>query len=147
MKVILLTDVKGKGKKGEVIDVAAGYANFLINQKKAVIADDKNLRKLEEEKKEKQRQEAELLNEMKELKQKLDQVVLKFKVKVGDKGQMFGSVSTKQIATVLANEHNIKIDSRKILMDGTIQTLGVTKVKVQLHPEVISEFQVVVSDK
>lgn len=147
MKVILLTDVKGKGKKGEVIDVAAGYANFLINQKKAVIADDKNLRKLEEEKKEKQRQEAELLNEMKELKQKLDQVVLKFKVKVGDKGQMFGSVSTKQIATVLENEHNIKIDRRKILLDGNIQTLGVTKVKVQLHPEVISEFQVVVSDK
>lgn len=84
---------------------------------------------------------------MQALKQELDQIVLKFKVKVGEQGQMFGSISTKQIATALENEHNIKIDRRKILLDRNIQELGVTRVKVQLHPEVIAEIQVVVSDK
>lgn len=147
MKIILLTDVRGKGKKGEVINVADGYANFLINQNKAVKADDANLRKLEEEKKEKARQEKEHLEEMKRLKEKLDKVMLKFKVKVGDNGQMFGSVSTKQIVSSLDNEHKIKIDKRKILLDQNIQQLGITKVRVQLHPEVISEFQVLVTDK
>lgn len=147
MKIILLTDVRGKGKKGDVIDVADGYGNFLITQRKAVIADEKNLRKLEDERKEEARREAEHLKEMQALKQVLDQIVLKFKVKVGEQGQMFGSISTKQIATALENEHNIKIDRRKILLDRNIQELGVTRVKVQLHPEVIAEFQVVVSDK
>ncbi|HEY8435967.1 MAG TPA: 50S ribosomal protein L9 [Haloplasmataceae bacterium] len=147
MKIILLTDVRGKGKKGDVIDVADGYGNFLITQRKAVIADEKNLRKLEDERKEEARREAEHLKEMQALKQVLDQIVLKFKVKVGEQGQMFGSISTKQIATALENEHNIKIDRRKILLDRNIQELGVTRVKVQLHPEVIAEIQVVVSDK
>lgn len=147
MKIILLTDVRGKGKKGDVIDVADGYGNFLITQRKAVIADEKNLRKLEDERKEEARREAEHLKEMQALKQELDQIVLKFKVKVGEQGQMFGSISTKQIATALENEHNIKIDRRKILLDRNIQELGVTRVKVQLHPEVIAEIQVVVSDK
>lgn len=147
MKIILLTDVRGKGKKGDVIDVADGYGNFLITQRKAIIADEKNLRKLEDERKEEARREAEHLKEMQALKQVLDQIVLKFKVKVGEQGQMFGSISTKQIATALENEHNIKIDRRKILLDRNIQELGVTRVKVQLHPEVIAEIQVVVSDK
>lgn len=147
MKIILLTDVRGKGKKGEVINVADGYANFLINQKKAVKADETNLRKLKEEQKEKERLAKEHLEEMKALKEKLDQVMLKFKVKVGDNGQMFGSVSTKQITSALENEHQIKIDKRKILLDENIQQLGMTKVRVQLHPEVISEFQVLVTDK
>lgn len=147
MKVILLVDVKNRGKKGEIIDVAAGYANFLISQKKAVKADQANLRKLEEEKKQKAAEAKQHLEDMKAIKEKIQDKVLKFKVKVGDNGQMFGSVSTKQIVKSLENELDVKVDRRKILLDDNITSLGYTKVRVQLHPEVIAEFQVLVSDK
>lgn len=147
MKIILTTDVKNKGKKGQIINVADGYANFLIGDNKAVRADESNVKRLEQEKQNKIDQEKKHLEEMKALKANLDNKLLKFKVKVGGNGTMFGSVSTKQIVASLENEHGIKIDKRKILLDDSINTLGYTKVRVQLHPEVVAEFQVLVTDK
>jgi ribosomal protein L9 len=147
MKVILLTDVKNKGKKGQVIDVASGYANFLVSQNQAMIADNGNLKKLEQEKKAKAEQERQHLADMKALKEVIQDKVIKFKVKVGDNGMIFGSVSTKQIVTEFEKQYNVKLDKRKILLNDSINTLGYTKVAIQLHPEVVAEFQVLVSDK
>lgn len=147
MKVILLTDVKNKGKKGEIIDVAAGYANFLISQNKAVRADSGNLRRLEDEKKEKLAQEKQLLDDMKTLRDKIQDQVIRFKATIGDNGQMFGSISTKQIVTELEKTLAVKVDRRKILLNDPINTLGYTKVDIQLHPEVLAQIQVHVTDK
>jgi ribosomal protein L9 len=147
MKVILLTDVKNKGKKGQVIDVASGYANFLVSQNQAMVADNGNLKRLEQEKKEKAELERQHLADMKALKEVIQDKVIKFKVKVGDNGMIFGSVSTKQIVTEFEKQYNVKLDKRKILLNDSINTLGYTKVSIQLHPEVVAEFQVLVSDK
>jgi ribosomal protein L9 len=147
MKVILLTDVKNKGKKGQVIDVASGYANFLVSQNQAMVADNGNLKRLEQEKKEKAELERQHLADMKALKEVIQDKVIKFKVKVGDNGMIFGSVSTKQIVTEFEKQYQVKLDKRKILLNDSINTLGYTKVSIQLHPEVVAEFQVLVSDK
>lgn len=146
MKVILLSDVKNKGKKGQIIDVADGYANFLITKKQAVVADEANLRKLELEKQAKLKQEQALLQEMQAIKAKIQDQVIRFRVKVGDNGNIFGSVSSKQIATELENQFGVKIDKRKILLDEPINHLGFTKVKIALHPEVVAEFQVLLTE-
>jgi ribosomal protein L9 len=147
MKVILLTDVKNKGKKGQVINVADGYANFLVTNKQAVLASDHNVKKLEDEKKAKIQEEKQHLTDMVQLKTEIDNKVLKFKLTVGDNGRLFGSVSTKQIVEEFEKQFNIKLDKRKILLKDSINTLGYTKVAIQLHPEVVAEFQVLVSDK
>jgi large subunit ribosomal protein L9 len=146
MKVILLVDVKNKGKKGQIIEVASGYANFLVAQNQAVIADHANLRKIEQEKQAKIANEKKLLDEMIALKALIQDQVLKFKVKVGSNGTMFGSVSTKQIVSEFENRYHVKLDKRKILLNDSINTLGYTKVSIQLHPEVIADFQVLVTE-
>lgn len=147
MKVILLTDVKNKGKKGQIINVADGYANFLISQNQALMADQGNLKKLEQEKKAKIEQEKKLLQEMKELKQVIQDKVLKFKLTVGEGGRIFGSISTKQIVDEFEKQYNVKLDKRKFVNNDSISTLGYTKVSIQLHPEVLADFQVLVTEK
>lgn len=147
MKVILLSDVKNKGKKGEVVNVADGYANYLINNNLAVPASDSNLRKLAQEKKALAEKERQALEEAKALKAKLDNQQLIFKVKVGEDGKIFGSISTKQIVDALKNQYGFNIDKRKIILDESIKSLGYTKVKVQLHKDVIAEFSVLVTEK
>ncbi len=147
MKVILLADVKNKGKKGQVINVADGFANFLINNNQAVAASEGNIKKLEDEKKAKQLAEKQALEEAKALKEKIDNKQLIFKVKVGEDGRLFGSISTKQIVEALEKDHGIIIDKRKIILDDSIKTLGYTKVSVQLHRDVVAEFQVLVTNK
>ena len=147
MKVILLTDVKNKGKKGQILDVADGFANFLISKNQAAPANEGNLKKLEEDRKKKKAEELQLLNEMKALKKEIDDKLLKFKVTVGDNGRIFGSVSTKQIVDEFEKQFGIKLDKRKLMLSESINSLGYTKISVQLHPEVTAEFQVLLTDK
>ncbi|QVK18230.1 50S ribosomal protein L9 [Mycoplasmatota bacterium] len=147
MKVILLNDVKNKGKKGQVINVADGYANFLISKNQAVPASGGNIKKLEEDKKAKLEAERKALKEAKELKTVVDNKQLIFKVTVGEDGRLFGSVSTKQIVEEFEKQFGVKLDKRKIMLDDSIKTLGYTKVKVQLHHEVVAEFQVLLTNK
>ncbi|NLC94892.1 MAG: 50S ribosomal protein L9 [Bacilli bacterium] len=147
MKIILLTDVKGRGKKGDIIEVADGYGNFLISHKQAILLTDASLKKLEDEKKAKELAEQKQLDEALALKSKIDNLLLVFKVKVGEDGKLFGSISTKQIAEALEKEHNLKIDKRKIILEDSIKNLGYTKVMVHLHRDVTAEFQVLVTNK
>lgn len=147
MKIILLKDVKNKGKKGQMIEVADGYANFLVNSNKAVAASDANLKKLEQEKKEKKQKEKAQLEKAKELQKEIQDKTLMFKMKVGEDGKMFGSVSTKQIVEEFRKQFKIKLDKRKIDLKESIKTLGYTKVKVQLHSDVEAEFQVLLTNK
>lgn len=147
MKVILLSDVKNKGKKGQVVNVADGYANYLINNNLAVLANESNLKKLAKEKEIQKEKEKQAFEEAKALKAKLENLQLIFKVKVGEDGKIFGSISTKQIVDALKNQHGFNIDKRKIILDDSIKSLGYTKVKVQLHKDVIAEFSVLVTEK
>lgn len=137
MKVILLKDVKGQGKKDDVINVSAGYArNYLFRNNLAEEATPGNLRALKARKqKEKQRAQKEK-EEAQSLQKDIEKVTVTVHAKAGESGRLFGSITNKQIADVLKKEHDIKVDRRKIELDEPIRTLGYTKVPVKLHPEV-----------
>lgn len=137
MKVILLKDIKGTGKKGEVKEVAEGYArNYLIPRKMAVAATEGNVnalkdrKKREAKRKEREQQEAEALAE------KLNDLRVTLSVKAGEGGRIFGSITSKQISQVLKKNYRLNVDKKKILLNEPIRSLGVTQVPVKLHPEV-----------
>lgn len=147
MKVIFLKDVKGKGKKGEVKNVADGYAqNFLLKQGLAVEANQANVSTLSAQKKKEEKQAAEELAEAKKLKEKIDKLTVEFSTKAGEGGRLFGSITSKQIAEELQKAHQIKIDKRKIELPDAIRSLGYTKVPVKLHSEVVATLNVHVKE-
>ncbi|MEH7109169.1 50S ribosomal protein L9 [Bacillus sp. JJ1764] len=142
MKVIFLKDVKGKGKKGEIKNVADGYAhNFLLKQGLAVEATTANMSSLDAQKKKQEKEAAEELEEAKKLKLTLDQTTVELTAKAGEGGRLFGSITTKQIAEELQKKHGIKIDKRKMEIEA-IRTLGHTKVPVKLHHDVTATLTV-----
>jgi large subunit ribosomal protein L9 len=148
MKVIFLKDVKGKGKKGEIKNVADGYAqNFLFKQGLAIEATPANLKALEAQKNKEKRQAEEELAKAKQLKEQLEQLTVQLFAKAGEGGRLFGSVTSKQIAEALQSQHQIKLDKRKIELDDAIRVLGYTNVPVKLHPEVTATLKVHVSEQ
>lgn len=148
MKVIFLKDVKGKGKKGEVKNVADGYAqNFLIKQGLAVEATNANVSTLNAQKKKQEKEAIEELEQMKKLKTVLEELTVELKAKSGEGGRLFGSITSKQIADELKKSHNIKLDKRKIELPDAIRSLGYTNVPVKLHPEVSATVKVHVTEQ
>lgn len=136
MKVILTKDVKGKGKKGEIIEVANGYGNFLLTSKQAIEASQSNVKSLENDRV-KVEKEAEIeLDTMKKLKMEVEASPLKLFVKIGESGKLFGAVSSKQIADEYKKTYNIEIDKRKIQLDDNIHSLGEYKIPIRLHKDV-----------
>ncbi|WP_071440846.1 50S ribosomal protein L9 [Traorella massiliensis] len=148
MKVILLSDVKKVGKKGEMVEVSDGYArNFLIRQKLAVAATETSRQILNEQKAKEAEKEAELEAQANEIKKKLENITLEFKVKTGEGGRVFGSVSSKQICEELQKKYQIHVDKRKFLDNESINSCGVTYVKVDLYRnKVIGQIKVHVSE-
>ena len=137
MKVIFTQDVKGKGKKGEVKDVPVGYANnYLIKNKLAVEATAGNLKQLEQQNKAAEAERQQEIDDAKQLKAQLADIEVEVSAKTGEGGKMFGSVSTKQITQALQEQHNIKIDKRKMDLPNGIHALGYTNVPVKLDKEV-----------
>lgn len=148
MKVVFLKDVKGKGKKGEIKNVADGYAhNYLLKNKLAVEANSAAISALEGQKKKSEKEAAEELAEAKKLKETLEQLTVELKAKSGNDGRLFGSVTTKQIAAQLEKTNGIKIDKRKMELDDAIRALGYTNVPVKLHHEVVATLKVHVSEE
>lgn len=147
MKVIFLKDVKGKGKKGEVKNVADGYAhNFLIKNGLAVEANQAAVSTLNAQKKKEEKLAAEELEDAKKLKETIEKLTVEFSTKAGEGGRLFGSITSKQIAEELQKKHQIKIDKRKIELSDAIRTLGYTKVPVKLHTEVTATLNVHVKE-
>lgn len=145
MKVIFLQDVKGKGKKGDIKEVPNGYAqNFLIKNNLAKPANNESMAELKGKQKAKEKQDAEVLAEAKELKALLEkeETVVKINAKAGEDGRLFGSIPSKQIADALNKQYKIKIDKRKIELDQPIRALGFTQVPVKLHPQVTATISV-----
>ncbi|MHB9093519.1 MAG: 50S ribosomal protein L9 [Eubacteriales bacterium] len=143
MKVIFLQDVKKVGSKGDILEVAEGYArNYLFPRKLAVEATPGHLKDLEQKKSSEARKKAQVKEEAKELANRLETLNVKMTTKVGEGGKLFGSITSKDIAEAIKVQHNLDIDKKRIDLENPIKSLGVYPVTVKLHPEVQAKFQV-----
>ena len=143
MKVILMQDIKGVGKKDTIINANDGYArNFLFPKKLAVEANKENLAKLkskqnsEAHKKDLEKQKAE------ELKQKLSKIELRINVKAGENGKIFGSITSKEVSAELKKQYNIEIDKKKIILKEPIKELGAFTLDIKLHEGIMGKLKI-----
>ena len=148
MKVILLKDVKGIGKKNEIVNVKDGYgANYLIPNRLAVMYSEKSQDILNQQKK----AEADNIERMKaeatEVSMKLESIVLEFRANGSGDGRMFGTISTKQIEQELKDKHNIQIDKRKFVDKQLVDHFGYTKLKIELYKGIFGTVTVHVNEK
>lgn len=147
MKVILLQDVKSLGKKDEIVEVSDGYAkNFIFTKKLGVEANTKNLNDLKLKKANDEKMAAKLLAEAKEFAKVIESKVVIVKLKTGEGGKTFGSVSSKEIAEEAKAQHNLDIDKKKIVLPEMLKNLGNYDVTVKLHPQVSATLKVKVEE-
>lgn len=134
MKVILMQDIKSVGKKGQIIDASDGYArNYLLPKKMAVVANAVNLNELKtKQEANKYRKDMSLAN-AKELSEKMKDFELTFKIKAGDNGKTFGSVTSKDIAEELKKKYYVEVDKKKVMLSDAIKTLGVYNIEIKLY--------------
>jgi ribosomal protein L9 len=143
MKVILLSDVKNVGKKGDVKEVADGYArNFLLRNKLAVEATKTSIDILQQQNEDAQLKKDELVAAAEVVKEEMEKLTLVFKVKTGAEGKVFGTVSTKQITDELLKKHQIKVDKRKFVDTDNLSSLGYHSVRIELFKGVVSTIKV-----
>ena len=148
MKVILLEDVKSLGKKGEIVNVNDGYArNFILPKKLGLEATGKNLNDLKLQKANEEKRAKELLEAAQAAAGNLEGKSVVIKMKAGEGGKLFGSVSSKEIAAAFKEQCGLDIDKKKIQLKETIKTLGTHNVPVKLHPKVTVELKVVVTEE
>lgn len=134
MKIILLQDVKGLGKRGEVVDASRGYArNFLFPKKLADEATEGNIKTLNEQKKSQKLKEQQELKDAKCLVAQLEESPIEIIAKAGEGGKLFGSVTSKDLAEELEKQYEIKIDRRKIVLPEPIREIGIRDVEVKLY--------------
>lgn len=147
MKVILLEDVKSLGKKGDIINANDGYArNYILPKKLGVEATPKNLNDLKLKKANEDKVAAQLLQNAKDFAKELEEQSVVVKMKAGEGGKAFGSVSTKEIATAYKEQYKKEIDKKKIVLPEAIKNFGVYEVKVKLHPQVSGVLKVKVEE-
>ncbi len=143
MKVILKADIKGVGKKDEVINASDGYArNFLFPKNLAVEANKENMIKLKAKQDSAKYQKDQEKEEAIKVADKLSKILLKIKVKAGENGKIFGGVSAKEIAQVLLKEYKIEVDKKKIDLKETIKTLGVHNIEIKLFEGVVGKLRI-----
>lgn len=142
MKVIFLKDLKNQGKKGEIKEVKDGFGkNFLIKNGYAVMATETGVKRLNEENEEKRKQEQLNIENCKKVKEKLEKLTLKFKVKTGTGDRVFGTVSTKMIFEELKNK-GFNIDKKIIKLNNQLASLGFHNIKIELHKEVVANLRI-----
>ena len=147
MKVILLEDVKSLGKKGQLVEVNAGYArNFILPKKLGIEATSKNINDLKLQKQNEEKVAQENLDAAKAFAEKLSTKEVILTLKVGEGGRTFGSVSSKEISEAAKKQLNLDIDKKKLQMENPIRNLGVTNVPVRLHPKVTGSLKVWVKE-
>ncbi len=143
MQVILLEDVKALGKKGEVVKVSDGYArNFILPKKLGLEATPKNLNDLKLQKAAEAKLAQEILEQAQTLAKEIESKSILLKIKSGEGGRTFGSVSTKEIAIALKEQLGHDIDKKKLVLNDPIKNMGTYTVPVKLHPKVTAELKV-----
>ena len=148
MKVILKADIKGVGKKDEVINASDGYArNFLFPKNLAVEANNENMSKLKAKQDSAKYQKGVEKEKAIKVADKLSKILLKIEVKAGENGKIFGGVSAKEIAQELSKEYKIEVDKKKIDLKETIKTLGVHNVDIKLFEGVVGNLKIDVISK
>lgn len=148
MKLVLMQDVKALGKRGEIVEVSEGYArNFLLPRKMGAPATAENMNTLKLQKANADRIAAEELAEAKKLAEELQKKPVVVKIKGGEGGKTYGSVSTKEIAQAAKDQLGIEIDKKKIVLQDPIKTFGTHRVNVKLHREVAAELAVKVTEE
>lgn len=147
MKVILMQDVKGQGKKGQLVDVSDGYGrNFLLAKKLAVLATPENLNTIKQQEKARKAQEAAEKAEAQEVAKKLESLTVKIIAKAGEGGRLFGAVTAKEVSEALNAQHGINIAKAKLVMEEPIKACGGYKVRAKLGYEISGTVNVLVAE-
>ncbi len=147
MKIILLQDEKKLGKKGDIIEASDGYArNYILPKKIGVEATPRNLNELKLQKANSEKIAREQLEAAKALAADLEPRQVVVSIKAGEGGKAFGSVSSKEIAAALKEQHGIELDKKKILLGESLKSFGNYEVAVKLHPQVTGRFTVKVTE-
>ena len=147
MKVILQQDVKGQGKKGQMIEASDGYArNFLLPKKLAVPATAENINTMKQQEKAKRAQEAAEKAEAEATAQRLKEITVQIKAKAGNGGRLFGAVTSKEISDALSEQFGISIPKAKIVQDEPIKAFGGYNLKCKLGYEVVGTLKVMVTE-
>lgn len=147
MKVILLEDIKGKGKKDEIIEVPNGYGQYLISSKKGLLATEEEIKKVEEKKRIIIEQAKEHLALMKKLKNEIESKSVDIFINLGQDGKLFGSVTNKQIAEAFKEQHGIEFDRKKLELTSEINSIGIYTASITLAPDVKAMFEINVLEK
>ena len=143
MKVILTQDIKSVGKKGQIIDASDGYArNYLLPKKLAVVADATNLNELKTKQDANKYKRDMTMANAKELVEKMKGFELTFKIKAGENGKTFGSVTAKDIADELNKKYFVEVDKKKIGLSDAIKTLGVFNIEIKLFEGITGKLKV-----
>ena len=147
MKVILQEDVKGKGKAGQLVDVADGYArNFLLPQNLAVIATPQNLSLMKQQEKSRLKKLEADKAAAREISEKLEGVIVRITAKAGEGGRLFGGVTSMEISRELLEQHGIEIEKNKIVLDEQIKSFGTFEVRCKLGFEITGVINVLVTE-
>jgi large subunit ribosomal protein L9 len=147
MKVLLREDVKGQGKKGEIVNVADGYArNFLLPRSLAVIADAKAMNEVKLKKEASINKIEADKRHAQELAEKINQTTVKISAAAGPDGKLYGSVTSSNIADKLKKDYDIDVDKRKFVLEEHIKSFGTYGIEVKIYPEVTAQLTVVVTD-
>ena len=147
MKVILQQDVKGQGKKGQLVDVSDGYArNFLLPKKLAVIATAENLNTMKQQEKARKAQEAAEKAQAQATAKQLEGLTVKIAAKAGEGGRLFGAVTAKEVSEALSEQYGVNIAKTKLVLDEPIKACGGYQIKAKLGYEVVGTVSVMVTE-
>ena len=147
MKVILIQDVDNLGKIGDSVNVKNGYArNFLIPNKLALFANDQNMKSIESMLKQQELKNAKERSNLESLSKVLDKVTLKFELKAGEEGKLFGSVTSQMISDELAKQ-DLNVDKKEVVLDEPIKELGKHKVSIDLGENLLASIQIKVNEE
>ncbi len=147
MKVLLLADVKGQGKKDQIVEVSDGYArNFLFPKKLAIVADAKVMSEAKSKEESRQFKLKEERAAAKALADKLSSLTVRINASSGGDGRLYGSITSKDIAEKLKEQHKIDIDKRKLVLGENIKSYGTYEVEVKVYPEISAKLKVTVSE-
>lgn len=148
MKVILNQDVKGQGKKGQLVEVSDGYArNFLLPKKLAKEATKENINVMQGKRDSEEHRKKVELEEAQETARKIEAASVKLTAKAGENGKLFGSITSKDVAEALTMQHHIKLDKKKFVLPDGIKTLGTTEVEIKVYTGVTAKLKVVVENQ
>jgi large subunit ribosomal protein L9 len=146
MKVILLQDVKGVGKKDQIVNASEGYAkNFLFPKNLALEANTGNMKQLDNKKKAEAAKAQEELENAQALAVEIEKMNVKVDVKIGENGKLFGAVTNKEIGAAIKEQYGMDIDKKKIVLADSIKTTGEKEASVKLHPKVSAKLKITVS--